>query len=90
MQSGRASNSGEFLVRKSVFLLTSAVGKSAAEAMILHAVGEANLSVQTLTPADIPRIAQLVEPALRPFVGDEQAHRLASALRVLVGGVVAE
>jgi len=73
-----------------VFLLTSAVGKTAAEAMILHAIAEADLSVPSLRPVDIPKLAQMVEPALRPFVGGEQAQRLASALRVLVGGIVAE
>ena len=84
------TNSGEFLVRKSVFLLTSAVGKSAAQAMIENAMLQAGLSVATMSPGDMASVAARVEPALRPFVGGEQARRLASALRVLVGGLVAE
>jgi hypothetical protein len=66
MQSRTAqTSSGEFLVRKSVFLLTSAVGKSAAEAMIQNAVLQAGLNTATMLPGDMATVAAKVEPARR-------------------------
>jgi len=88
MQSKAETSPGEFLLKKSIFLMTSAVGRDSAEAMLTSAITQIGLTPATLTQSDIARVADLIEPALRPFVGGEQARRLGSALRVLVGGVV--
>ena len=90
MSSNTAACSGEFLVRKSVFLLASSVGKVTAETLISQAIDKIGRTRADLTPSDIPPLAVSLKPALSNFVGDEKAERLTSALRVLVGGVVAE
>jgi hypothetical protein len=77
----------QFLITKSVFLLTSSVGKDMAETLIHQAMSHIGLTPATLTRGDIVKLSVQIEPALRPFVGIDKAQRLASALRVLVGGV---
>jgi hypothetical protein len=79
---------GDFLFKKSVFLLVSSVGKDAAEALIQRALQQMGTERQALKPGDIAELSVKLEPALKPFVGGDKAHRLASALRVLVGGSV--
>ena len=78
----------EFLFQKSVFLLVSSVGKEMAETLICRALLEMGTDPQTLTRDDIEPLSLRLEPALTPFVGGDKARRLASALRVLVGGTV--
>ena len=80
------TNSGEFLVRKSVFLLTSAVGKSAAQAMIENAMLQAGLSVATMSPGDMASVAASVEPALRPFVGAQIGFQYGDVEDLFLGG----
>jgi len=84
-----AASSGEFLVKKSVFLLASSVGTVTAETLISRAIDEIGRTRAGLTASDIPGLALTLKPALSSFVGDEKAERLTSALRVLVGGVLA-
>jgi len=84
-----AGDSGEFLVRKSIFLLASSVGKVTAETLIGQAIDDIGRTRAGLTSSDIPSLAVSLKPALSNFVGDEKAERLTAALRVLVGGVLA-
>jgi hypothetical protein len=79
----------DFLFKKTVFLLVSSVGKEMAEALIGRALREIGTDPQALKKDDIERLSLKLEPALTPFVGGEKARRLASALRVLVGGTLA-
>lgn len=58
-----------------------------AETLINQAMEHIGVTSLTLTRGDIVKLAASVEPALRPFVGFDKAQRLASALRVLVGGI---
>lgn len=81
-----ANKSGGFLFKKSVFLLTSSVGKVMAETLVSNAVRHIGSTIETLAQKDISRLAVTLEPALREFVGYDKASKLASALRVLVGG----
>jgi hypothetical protein len=83
-----ATSNGHFLVRKSIFLLASSVGKAVAETIINQAIEQIGRSPSLLTEADIPGLSVKVKPALAKFVGEEKAERLTSALRVLVGGMV--
>ena len=78
----------DFLFQKSVFLLISSVGKEMAEALIGRALREMGTDPQSLKRADIEPLSVRLEPALTPFVGGDKARRLASALRVLVGGTL--
>jgi hypothetical protein len=78
---------GDFLLRKAVFLLTSSVGKTMAETLIDKAVKQIRSSPQTITKNEIKPLAHALEPSLAEFVGNEKAARLTSALRVLVGGI---
>ena len=84
------TSDGEFLVRKSVFLLASSVGRVTAETLISQAIDRIGCTRADLTPSDIPPLAVSLKPALSTFVGDEKAERLTAALRVLVGGVLAQ
>jgi hypothetical protein len=79
---------GDFLFQKSVFLLVSSVGKDMAKTLIGNALQEMGADPKTLKRSDIEQLSLKLEPALRPFVGGDKAERLASALRVLVGGTV--
>ena len=81
------NDDGHFLVVKSVFLLTSSVGKEMAETLINQAMDRIGVTASTVTRNDMVRLSAHVEPALQPFVGLYKAQRLASALRVLVGGI---
>ena len=83
-----AASNGEFLVRKSVFLLASSVGKVTAETLISQAIDRIGCTRTGLTASDIPPLAVSLKPTLSNFVGDEKAERLTAALRVLVGGVL--
>jgi hypothetical protein len=79
---------GDFLFQKSVFLLISSVGRDTAETLIQRALQQMGTDRKALQPSDIAQMSVKLEPALKPFVGDDKAQRLASALRVLVGGAV--
>jgi hypothetical protein len=79
--------SGDFLFNKCVFLLTSSVGRVMAETLVSNALQKIGATRQSLVQSDISRLATALEPALCEFVGGEKAKKLASALRVLVGGV---
>ena len=81
------SESGEFLLKKAVFLLTSSVGMSMAETLIRNAVKQIGLTPEQVIKSDIKPIASVLERNLSEFVGNEKAAKLASALRVLVGGI---
>jgi hypothetical protein len=81
------SESGEFLLRKAVFLLTSSVGKAMAETLVRNAVKKIGSTPERLTKQDIKRLAAVLEPSLSEFVGNDKATKLTSALRVLVGGI---
>jgi hypothetical protein len=78
---------GEFLLKKSIFLLTSSVGRSTAETLVDKAVHLIGCTPQTLVKDDIRRLASAIEPSLSEFVGTDKATKLTSALRVLVGGI---
>jgi hypothetical protein len=80
-------SSGSFLVQKSVFLLSPSVGKAMAETLINQSLEQLGIKGTDILQSDIPALSTRLEVALRPFVGDEKAQRLASALRVLVGGI---
>lgn len=82
------SAEADFLFQKSVFLLVSSVGKEMAEALIGRALREMGTDPQALKRADIEHLSAKLEPALIPFVGGDKARKLASALRVLVGGTL--
>lgn len=82
------NDDSHFLVLKSVFLLTSSVGKDMAETLINQAMEHIGVTSLTVTRNDFVKLSVSIEPALRPFVGLDKAQRLASALRVLVGGVL--
>ena len=84
-----ADQTGEFLLRKTIFLLTSSVGNAMAETLVRKAVFLIGVTPATLKQDDVPRLSSALEPTLREFVGNEKAARLASALRVMVGGVAA-
>jgi hypothetical protein len=81
------NDDSHFLIVKSVFLLTSSVGKDMAETLVNQAMTHIGVTPLTLTRSDIVKLSVQIEPTLRPFVGIEKSQRLASALRVLVGGV---
>jgi hypothetical protein len=80
--------SGLFLLRKAVFLLTSSIGMSMAETLVNNAVERIGSSPEKLVKDDVKRLAGALEPPLSELVGTEKAARLTSALRVLVGGMV--
>jgi hypothetical protein len=61
-----------------------------AEKLIAKGLEFLRIEPSALAPTDIPRLAMVLEPSLRDFVGNEKARRLAAALRVLVGGGVAD
>jgi hypothetical protein len=82
----KPDESGEFLVRKAKFLLTSSVGMTMAEALLNNALERIGLTAQRLTKEDVRRLAGEMEPSLSEFVGTEKAAKLTSALRVLLGG----
>jgi hypothetical protein len=79
--------SGDFLFNKSVFLLTSSVGRVMAETLVGNALQKIGSTPESLVHSDISRLATALEPALCEFVGNDKAKKLASALRVLVGGM---
>jgi len=81
-------NRGAFLVRKCVFLLTSSVGQAMAENLVDAALKQIRVPHDNLNTSDIQPLSAQLRRGLSPFVGDEKAERLTSALRVLVGGVV--
>lgn len=81
-------NAGEFLARKCVFLLTSSVGKAMAEKLVENALRQIGVTPQTLNTSDIALLSIQLLRSLSPFVGEDKAERLTSALRVLVGGTV--
>jgi hypothetical protein len=89
LSSKEIGDRGEFLVRKSIFLLASSVGKVTAETLISQAINDIGRTRTGLTLSDIPSLAVSLKPGLSNFVGDEKAERLTAALRVLVGGVLA-
>jgi hypothetical protein len=68
-----------FFVQKSVFLLTSSVGKDTAETLIRQAMERTGRSAATLRQQDIVTVAGNLQPALNPFVGIDKAQCLASA-----------
>ena len=78
--------SDNFILKKSVFLLSSSVGKATAEKLLEQAMRQLRIDAPRLAAADIPRVAGAIEPSLRALVGNEKAQKLAAALRVLVGG----
>ncbi|HEY7544390.1 MAG TPA: hypothetical protein VID27_05890 [Blastocatellia bacterium] len=86
-QSDIQKKSGDFLFNKSVFLLTSSVGRVMAETLVSNALQKIGSTPQSLIQSDISRLATTLEPALCEFVGSDKAKKLASALRVLVGGI---
>jgi hypothetical protein len=77
-----------FLLKKSVFLLASSVGKATAEKLLDQGIIQLRIDASRLAAGDIPRLALAIEPSLRALVGNEKAQKLASALRVLVGGAI--
>jgi hypothetical protein len=81
-----AKDTGQFLVRKSIFLLSPSLGPAVAEKLVMRGLEFLRVAPDSLVSADIPRLATVLEPSLRDFLGNEKAKRLASALRVLVGG----
>ena len=85
-QQQTARHAGQFLFNKSVFLLTSSVGKAMAENLVTQATSRIGSSPSELVTDDIPQLAATLEPDLASFVGNDKAKRLASALRVMVGG----
>jgi hypothetical protein len=80
--------SENFLLKKSVFLLASSVGKATAEKLIEQAIIQLRIDASRLAVGDIPRLAGAIEPSLRALVGNDKAQKLGSALRVLVGGAI--
>lgn len=82
------NSAGHFLYNKSVFLLTSSVGKATAETLVTQATTRIGRSIAMLATTDIVRLAATIEPDLATLVGIEKAKRLAAALRVMVGGRV--
>jgi len=86
-QNNIKAESGGFLIRKSVFLLTSSVGNAMAETLVGKAVAQIGATPESLTKQDIAKLAGVLEPSLREFLGSEKARKLSSALRVLVGGI---
>jgi hypothetical protein len=79
--------SGYFLFRKAVFVLTSSIGQSMAENLLRTAAHQIGSSPESLIREDIRPLAGALQPNLSEFVGNNQAAKLTSALRVLVGGV---
>lgn len=90
MAANTIAGGGEFLVRKSVFLLASSVGTVTAETLISQAIERIGCTRAALTESDISPLAISLKPALSTFVGDQKAEQLTAALRVLVGGVLAQ
>ena len=84
------ANTGEFMVRKCVFLLTSSVGQAMAAKIVEEGLQSLGIQAAALTVSEMAQLSAVIERALRSFVGDDKATRLASALRVLVGGVKIE
>lgn len=84
----RNEPSENFLLKKSVFLLASSVGRATAEKLIEQAIIQLSIDASRLAVGDIPRLAGAIEPSLRTLVGNDKARKLASALRVLVGGAI--
>ena len=84
------ANTGEFMARKCVFLLASSVGNDMAAKIVQEGLASLGLQAADLTVNNMPHLSGVIERALRSFVGDDKARRLASALRVLVGGVKIE
>jgi hypothetical protein len=82
-------NAVQFLFNKSVFLLTSSVGKAMAENLVVQATARIGTNPASLATDDIARLAATLEPELASFVGNDKARRLASALRVMVGAFTA-
>lgn len=83
-------NTGEFLVKKSIFLLSPSLGPAVAEKLVTRGLEFLRVEATSLAASDIPRLATVLEPSLRDFLGNEKAKRLASALRVLVGGALVD
>lgn len=81
------TETGDFLLKKAVFLLSSSVGVSMAETLVRNAVAKIGSTPQMLVKDDIKRLAGVLEPNLSEFVGNDKAAKLTSALRVLVGGM---
>ncbi|MGH9823955.1 MAG: hypothetical protein ACREDR_11970, partial [Blastocatellia bacterium] len=86
-QSPAKAETGDFLLRKAVLLLSSSVGVSMAETLVKNAVQQIGSTPQMLVKDDIKRLASALEPNLSEFVGNDKAAKLTSALRVLVGGI---
>ncbi|HEY6330092.1 MAG TPA: hypothetical protein VI756_12205, partial [Blastocatellia bacterium] len=63
--------SGEFLVRKCVFLLTSSVGRAMAENLIDNALKAIHVPAANLNTSDIALLSMQLLPALGPFVGED-------------------
>jgi hypothetical protein len=80
------AETGEFLLRKAVFLLTSSVGMSMAQTLLNNALKQIGSTPQKLVKDDIKRLSSVLEGPLSEFVGKDKAGKLTSALRVLVGG----
>ena len=81
------AETGDFLLRKAVFLLSSSVGVSMAETLVHNAVTQIGSTPRMLVKDDIRRLAEVLEPNLSEFVGTDKARKLTSALRVLIGGI---
>ncbi|MGH9830298.1 MAG: hypothetical protein ACREDR_44380, partial [Blastocatellia bacterium] len=60
---------------------------SMAETLIRNAVKQIGRTPEQVIKSDIKPIASVLERNLSEFVGNEKASKLASALRVLVGGI---
>ena len=84
---GESRESGEFLMKKAVFLMTSSVGAAMAEALVRDGLKQIGATPEGLAREHIGRLAGVLQPRLSEFVGNDKAAKLTSALRVLVGGI---
>ena len=71
-------------------MLASSVGNDMAAKIVEEGLESLGLQAADLTENNMTQLSGVIERALRSFVGDDKARRLASALRVLVGGVKIE
>lgn len=59
-----------------------------AENLVDNALKAIHVPAEKLNTSDIALLSMQLLPALSPFVGEDKAEKLTSALRVLVGGTV--
>jgi len=79
--------SGVFLFKKAVFLLTSSVGMTMADTLVKNAIAQIGSTPEKLVKEDFKALSAKLESPLSEFVGSDKAAKLTSALRVLVGGI---